>query len=82
MVTIHTRARVSTHGRLTLDVPTGLGNGPVDVLLVLQPVAESPDPRPSSSWPEGFIERTYGICADDPIALPPPLPDPVRDPIE
>lgn len=83
MVTIQTRARVRDDGRLALDVATELVGETVDVLLVLQPVPANGPPTVPKDWPEGFIERTYGSCADDPIELlPPPPPDLPRDPIE
>ncbi len=83
MVTIHTRARVHDDGRLTLDLPTGLDGATVEVTVLLRPIqGERPDVRPST-WPEGFIEQTYGSCADDPVELPPPLPPDIpRDTIE
>lgn len=64
MISIQTRTRVAADGTLTVQVPTDLPETDVDVMLVVQPVAGSPE---ALGWPPGFFEETYGSLKDDPI---------------
>jgi hypothetical protein len=69
MVSISVKARVRPDGALKLEVPTGLPETDVEVLIVVQPVAEGKDSRSETarSWPEGFFEETSGCLSDDPL---------------
>ena len=75
MESISLRGRVLADGTLELRVPTRLSGTDVDVMIVLQPVQpEEPTAQfKDSSWPEGYLDRTFGSLHDDPITyLPPP----------
>lgn len=62
MESIKIRQRVGQDGILHLELPVGLADHELDVMVVYQPV--------TSSNPETLsLEDLYGICADDPIVL-------------
>jgi hypothetical protein len=69
MVSISVKARVRPDGALKLEVPTGLPETEVEVLIVVQPVAEGKDSKPETprSWSERFFEETSGCLSDDPL---------------
>jgi hypothetical protein len=62
MESIKVRRRVGQDGILHLDIPVGLTERDVEVMVIYQPVS-SPKVTGRS------LERFYGICADDPIVL-------------
>ena len=80
METMKVKTRIGNDGILKLEVPTGLADREVEVVLVVQ--AAEPQAVDENGWPIGFFERTYGALADDPIERPPQLPLEERDPIE
>ena len=59
MMTIPLKMRLEPDGTLDLHVATGLPAYEVDVLVILQPLAPPP-----ATWPEGFLESTYGAFAE------------------
>ena len=69
MVSISVKAKVRPDGALRLEVPTGLPETDVEVLIVVQPVSEGSDSTSETtrSWPEGFFEETSGCLSDDPL---------------
>ena len=74
MQTITLRSYVGKDGILKLQVPTGLSNVDLEILLVLQPVAKKVDTATveetdAYGWPIGFFEETSGCLADDPISI-------------
>jgi hypothetical protein len=80
MEMIKVKAVTDRDGILKLEVPTGLLEHEVEVVLVVQPTdAGAVD---DNGWPIGFFDRTYGVLADDPIERPPQLPLEQRDPIK
>jgi hypothetical protein len=72
METMKVKTRIGNDGILKLEVPTGLADREVEVVLVVQ--AAEPQAVDENGWPIGFFERTYGALADDPLELPPQLP--------
>ena len=62
MENIKIRQRVGQDGILHLDIPDGLTDQDVEVMVIYQPVR-------ALSTGEQFLEALYGICADDPIVL-------------
>ena len=72
MKTIPVNGHIEKDGTLDLKVQTGLAEADVDVVITIKP-------KRSGKWPEGFIERTYGSLANDPIERPPQLPLEVRE---
>lgn len=62
MESIKVRQRVGQDGILHLDIPVGLVDRDVEVVVIYQPVKSLTNIEPS-------LEALYGICADDPIIL-------------
>jgi hypothetical protein len=62
MESIKVRRRVGQDGILHLDIPVGIIERDVEVMVIYQPVS-SPTVTGRS------LELFYGICADDPIVL-------------
>jgi hypothetical protein len=70
-VSISVKSRVREDGVLRLDIPTGLSETDVEVLVVVQPsTGGKQQPENGGTWPEDFFERTFGCLKDDPIPLP------------
>ncbi|MBD1926427.1 hypothetical protein H6F74_09225 [Trichocoleus sp. FACHB-90] len=59
---IKVRRHVGQDGILHLDIPVGLTEQDVEVMIIYQPLS-SPTVTGRS------LEQFYGICADDPIIL-------------
>jgi hypothetical protein len=81
MHSIKLNAHVGPDGTLRLDVPIGLANQDVEVVVVVQPrPSEAAGKTPEElGWPPGFLEQTYGSMKDDPIERPPQPDYDVRD---
>ncbi|NJR58693.1 MAG: hypothetical protein HC769_07420 [Cyanobacteria bacterium CRU_2_1] len=62
MESIKVRRHVGQDGILHLDIPVGLTEQDVEVMVIYQFV-------PSSTATGRALEQFYGICADDPIVL-------------
>ena len=62
MESIKIRQRVGQDGILHLDIPVGLAERDVEVIVIYQPVQ-------SLTAIEPVLEALYGVCADDPIIL-------------
>jgi hypothetical protein len=62
MESIKVRRHVGSDGILHLDIPVGITERDVEVMVIYQSV-------PSSTTTGRSLERFYGICADDPIVL-------------
>ncbi len=62
MDSIKVHQRVGQDGILHLDIPLGLTESDVEVVVIYQPI---PSPIPM----EPSLASLYGICADDPIIL-------------
>lgn len=71
MVSIQTRAHIGTDGRLDVQLPAEYREKNVNVTIIVEPVdadiTDKPQERDANGWPIGFIERTYGSLADDPL---------------
>jgi len=76
--TIRVQSRVGEDGILRLQVPVGVVNTELDVVLVVQPLGEQTE---QDEW-LSFLERTAGILADDPITRPPQGDYETREPVE
>jgi len=69
MESIRLKSKVGADGILTLQVPTGLGNTKLEIILILQPV-HTISTQPIIDvlgWPSGFFEQTYGAFRDAPL---------------
>lgn len=62
MESIKVRRRVGQDGILHLDIPVGITEQEVEVMVIYQSVL-------SSATPKRSLEQLYGICSDDPIVL-------------
>jgi hypothetical protein len=71
MDSVKLRSHVGTDGILHLEIPIGMTDKEVEVMVIYQ-ASESPTQQKTSEnlgYPPGFFEQTYGICADDPIVI-------------
>jgi hypothetical protein len=73
MTSIHLKTHAGPVGTVNLWVPTEFRETDLDVLVVLQPVAETGQTSTADAqgWPTGFIEETYGSFRDEPLVRPP-----------
>lgn len=78
METIRIKTRIGSDGVLKFEMPVGVAN--VDAEIVVVYTVQS-DPARKETWAD-YVNATYGILADDPIARPVELPLDVRDEIE
>ena len=62
MESIKVHRHIGQDGILHLDIPVGITERDVEVMVIYQIV-------PSSTATERSLEQFYGICADDPIVL-------------
>jgi len=67
MQSIKVRQRVGADGILHLEIPTEIQESEVEVTVTYQKLP--PQEADERGWPVDFFERTYGICADDPIVI-------------
>ncbi len=58
MQSIKLRSHVGQDGILKLEVPVGLSETDLEVVVVVQPVAKESSPKPN--WPPGFFKRVIG----------------------
>ena len=82
MDSVKLRSRVGEDGVLHLDVPVGLTDAELEVTVTFKkvtPVTKTPE---ELGWEPGFIERTYGSCADDPLVRYPQGEYEEREPLE
>jgi hypothetical protein len=69
METIKIRQRVGQDGILHLNIPVGMQDKEVEVMVIYQSIeilttANTPE---DLGWTPGFFEQTAGCLADDPI---------------
>lgn len=62
MESFKVRQQVGPDGILHLDIPVGIRDREVEVMVIYQPVSSTPAPVMS-------LADLYGICADAPISL-------------
>ena len=65
MESIKLKAHVGDDGMLKLEIPVGVSNRDLEVVIVFQPLETGP--VDALGWPIGYFERTYGSLAHDPI---------------
>ena len=71
MQSIKLKKPVGADGVLHLDIPVGITDKEVEIMVIYQPI-EIPKQQKTPEelgWPPGFFERTYGSCQDDPIVI-------------
>jgi hypothetical protein len=66
MQSILLNSRVGPDGVLKLDVPIGLHDADLEVMVVFQLVTPSQkSSSDASAWPVGFFEKTFGCLRDE-----------------
>jgi hypothetical protein len=71
MHSIKLKKRIGADGVLHLDIPVGITDKEVEIMVIYQPL-ETPKQQKTPEelgWPPGFFEQTYGSCQDDPIVI-------------
>jgi hypothetical protein len=69
MQSIKLCSHVGADGILHLEIPVGITDKEMEVVVIYQQVeASTPAKTPQElGWPPGFFEQTAGSLADDPI---------------
>jgi hypothetical protein len=60
MQSVKLQAHIGDDGILKIEVPTGLSNVDLELVLVYQTV--------KSAWSDGYFEQTYGSFADEALS--------------
>ncbi|WP_414624952.1 hypothetical protein [Calothrix sp. CCY 0018] len=68
MQSIKFKKRVGSDGILHLDIPLGMKDKEVEVMVIYQSVETTQTPE-NLGYPPGFLEQTYGSCQNDPIVI-------------
>jgi len=73
MLSLNLHSYVGADGILKLQVPVGLSNTDLEIMLIFQPIKQpSLREKPEDlGWSPNFFEETFGSCADDPLVRPP-----------
>ena len=66
MQSIKLTKRVGEDGILHLDIPLGMKDKEVEVMVIYQSIETTQTPS-DLGYPPGFFEQTAGCLADDPI---------------
>lgn len=67
MQSITLQTHIGLDGVLKLEVPVGVADIDLEVVVTLQTVEASINSEAGSEWPLGFFERTFGVLADEPL---------------
>ncbi len=68
MHSIKLRSRVGADGMLQVQLPLGLRDVDLEVMVIVQPIEPSSlETAGERGWPPGFFEQTAGALADDPL---------------
>ena len=66
MQSIKIQSHVGSDGILKLEIPLGLTDADLEVLVVVQPLASTIATTPEDlGWPPGFFEETFGSLKDE-----------------
>jgi hypothetical protein len=62
MQTVHVQSQTGSDGILHLEIPVGLPNADLEVVLVIQPRSPAlhPEATEAPGWPARFFEETAG----------------------
>jgi len=63
------RTHVGEDGILKIEIPTGLSDTDVEVVVIFHPVKTTTE-KVHPSWPESFFEKTAGSIPDFPERAP------------
>lgn len=82
MQTMRVTERTGKDGVLHINLPVGLPDADVEVVLIVQPKTGEAETGGASprDWPPGYFESTFGAITDDTFVRPPQgeLPSPVE----
>lgn len=68
MQSIKLQSHVGSDGILKLEIPVGLTDADLEVLVVVQPLLVSSPATPEElGWPPGFFEETFGSLKETPL---------------
>ncbi|MCQ3979966.1 MAG: hypothetical protein DPW09_41645 [Anaerolineae bacterium] len=68
MQSIKLQSHVGSDGILKLEIPLGLTDADLEVLVVVQPLLVSSPATPEElGWPPGFFEETAGAWQGEPL---------------
>jgi hypothetical protein len=83
MLSFPAKARTTTDGTLRLAIPTGLPDADVEVLVVLDVVAEPGTQlgEPAQAWPPGYFGEYFGALRDEGLTRQPQGVIEERDPL-
>ena len=84
MDAIKLRSHVGPDGILKLEVPVGVKNVDLDVVVNVAPVGDGRTTNTSEElgWPEGFFEETAGAWTGEPLVREPQGNYETRKPLE
>ena len=81
MHSIKLRSHVGSDGVLHLQVPVGVQNSDIEVMIIVQPIEPEKATTPQDQgWPPGFFEQTFGSIPD--LERPPQGAPQIREPVE
>ncbi|MBE9160734.1 hypothetical protein [Tychonema sp. LEGE 06208] len=68
MQSIKVRSRVGSDGMLHLQIPVGIKDTELEVIVVFQPITPATEAKTPEDlgWPPVFFERTFGCFQDEP----------------
>ncbi|MEG4940322.1 hypothetical protein [Microcoleus sp. F4-D5] len=69
MQSIKVRSRVGSDGMLHLQIPSGIKDTDLEVIVIFQPIAPATEAKTPEDlgWPPGFFEKTFGCFQDEPL---------------
>lgn len=67
---VQLHSHVGADGVLKIEVPVGVKDTDLDVLLIVSPADAAARPT-DGNWPPSFFENTFGCLAESPIERPP-----------
>ena len=69
MQSIKVRSRVGADGILHLQIPVGIKDTDLEVIVIFQPIVPATQAKTPEDlgWPPGFFERTIGCFQDEPL---------------
>jgi len=69
MQSIKVRSRVGADGMLHLQIPGGIKDTDLEVIVIFQPIVPATEAKKPEDlgWPPGFFERTIGCFQDEPL---------------
>ncbi|MBE9095621.1 hypothetical protein [Tychonema sp. LEGE 07203] len=81
MQSIKVRSRVGSDGMLHLQIPGGIKDTELEVIVVFQPVTPTTEPKTPEDlgWPPGFFETVIGSWEGEPLVRPEQLEYEIRE---